>query len=130
MKIYEDEDYQIDIINVQKRFDLLVEETKMFIFNNNFLELNHLNDKEQIKNKLKHYVSYKQTSFLKESNKFNFNEIFSASSFDVIKKENKKEIHCKSFNILDNGSYFVVASSKSYSSLENFIYMAVYDPIF
>lgn len=110
------EDYEFELK------DLAIN-TKLYIFNNNCIELSRIDDKS-VENKLNYYVyCIKTLNLNKASNKFDTNQILNYSSIQRVK--NGKPLKCVSFNILDDGSYFVVFSAH----LKELNYAAIYDPI-
>ncbi len=97
--------------------------TKLYIFNNNCIELSRIDDKS-VENKLNYYVYCIKTLDLnKASNKFDTNQILNYLPIQRVK--DGKPLKCVSFNILDDGSYFVIFSAH----LNELNYAAIYDPV-
>jgi len=102
------------------RLDNLISE----IINKTSIKLIHVNENQEIKNKLNYYVHTKMKATFRTF--FRLNHIFNKTTFTFIKQlKQTNDLRCVSFDILENSLYliyFIATDSRNLS------YVALYDP--
>ena len=125
----------IKLNEYQTKLNILASKIKMYLFNNNCIELRRIDDKE-ISNRLNYFLYYKQHAIFNESNKFYLHKILYQSTIQmVIDNKNLFKLNYSSnfhdnsasFEVLKNGKYFVLFESNSTQFRGT--YKAIFDPV-
>jgi len=125
----------IKLNEYQSKLNILANKIKMYLFNNNCIELRRIDD-QKISNRLDYFLYYKQNAIFNESNKFYLHKILDQSTIQMV-TDNKTLFklnygsnfidNSASFEFLKNGKYFILFESNSTQIRGT--YMAVFDPV-
>jgi hypothetical protein len=125
----------IKLNEYQTKLNILASKIKMYLFNNNCIELRRIDDKE-ISNRLNYFLYYKQHAIFNQSNKFYLHKILDQSTIQMVidNKNLLKLNYCSDFNdnpasfeVLKNGKYLVLFQSNSTQFQGT--YIAIFDPV-
>ena len=108
----------------QAELNNLTNKVKMYLFNNNCIELRHSDEKEN-QNRLSCFLYYKQNQVFNHTNRFDLKKILKQSSIQTVKDHENDFNGITSLFILENGNYLVIFRSFVIRST----YLAIYDPV-
>ncbi len=108
----------------QAELNNLTNKVKMYLFNNNCIELRHSDEKEN-QNRLSCFLYYKQNQVFNHTNRFDLKNILKQSSIQTVKDHENDFNGITSLFILENGNYLVIFRSFVIRST----YLAIYDPV-